>query len=45
MVYKWAWGIALILVGIGMVGVTFPYLTILAGIALIVAGVAFIAGL
>lgn len=42
MIYKWSWGIALVLVGVQLVGIVLPYNTLLLGIALIVAGVAFI---
>jgi len=44
MIYTWAWGIALILIGLPMVGFTFANITLATGIALIVAGIAFIAG-
>lgn len=44
MIHKWAWGIALILIGLPLVGISFVYLTLLTGVALIVAGVAYIAG-
>lgn len=43
MIYKWSWGVALILVGLSMVGVALPVL--LTGVILIVAGIAFIAGI
>ena len=44
MVHKWAWGIALILVGLPMVGISFEVMVLATGVALIIAGVAYIAG-
>lgn len=43
-IYQIAWGATLILAGIIEIGVVFPYLAVLLGIALIVAGIAFILG-
>lgn len=44
MIYKWSWGISLILIGLIEVGVIFQYQTLALGVALIIAGIAFIAG-
>lgn len=44
MIYKLSWGIALILIGAGIMGVAIPYLSIATGLALIIAGISFIAG-
>ncbi len=43
-IHKWSWGIAWILFGVASVGISFPYIGVLMGIAFIVAGVTFIAG-
>jgi hypothetical protein len=45
MIHKWSWGIAWILFGISAVGIAFPYLGVIMGIAFIVSGIAFIFGL
>lgn len=44
MVYKISWGLALIFAGLMIAGLAIPYLAILTGLALVVAGFAFIAG-
>lgn len=45
MVYKLSWGLALVFGGLTFTGVAIPYLAFLTGICLIIAGVAFIAGM
>lgn len=46
MIYKWSWGIAWILFGVGSTGlVNIPYLAVAMGIAFIVAGISYIAGI
>lgn len=45
MVYKIAWGLALVFGGILVAGYAVPAIALLTGIALVVAGVAFIAGI
>lgn len=44
-IHKWSWGITLVLVGVAMLGIAFPYISQITGIALVVAGVSYIAGI
>lgn len=44
MIYRWAWGISLILIGLIEVGIMFQYQVVALGLALIIAGIAFITG-
>lgn len=44
MIHKISWGLALIFGGLGIAGIAIPYIALLTGIALVVAGIAYIAG-
>lgn len=44
MIYKWSWGIALVLIGLSFVGLDYKFSMFIAGVALVVAGIASITG-
>lgn len=41
-IYKFAWGVSLILIGLMLFGVAFPYLSQITGVMLMIAGAAFL---